>query len=264
MSARVNDDEAPAEGARGIRGRVERDGILPAVDDEGRRAHRGEPRNEIEVAETLPHRLLDPPGDAEGSEVARGDGVGEVAGDADLEQPLAIRLRVALAEPRRGELGAHRLHLGALLTSGELLLELLAVPPGEGRRVEEDEPSGGAELTTARSLERMEQREEPAPRVAHNGQRVDVELLDDGGEIVDVRPPGYGRAVLRLRAAASALVVEEELVPVGEPQHLRQHVVVVCSGASMQHEQSRRASRAVRAPRSEEHTSELSHLVISY
>src|ERR1035438_1199815 len=91
----------PGDGLRAL----QRDGILEAVDDEGGAAHVGEAAREIELAEALPDRLLHASGDTERRQVGGAMWVGEVAGDAQLEGPLAIRAGIAFPEAGSGEVG---------------------------------------------------------------------------------------------------------------------------------------------------------------
>lgn len=72
--------------------------------------------------------------------------MGEVAGDAELERPLAIRRRVGLAKATGRQLGAEARDIGASLAARELGLELLAPGERERGRVDEDESAGRADL----------------------------------------------------------------------------------------------------------------------
>src|SRR5688572_3754094 len=142
MSAVLEDYEPGTEGfRRGFRGR-ERDRILASVHDQRWDLDGPERRAEIEVPEAAPDALLHPADDPERCEVAGTRRIGEVAGDAELERTLAVRLGVALPEARRGELRAKPLNHRALLPSRELGLELLPVAPGDGRRVDQSEGLG--------------------------------------------------------------------------------------------------------------------------
>src|SRR4051812_32295000 len=124
MSAPFENHEARAEcGGGGFR-RRQRDRVLSSVDEQGRYRQPPERRNEIEITETRPDALLDATDDAKRREIAGTRGVGEVAGDAQLEATLAIRIRVAFSQARLGELAAKGLDGFALLPSRELGLEL--------------------------------------------------------------------------------------------------------------------------------------------
>src|SRR5262249_33861188 len=102
----------------------------------------------------------------------------------------------------------------------------------------------------------VEQRQERAPRIANDEWRIDAQLRDDVLEILDVRLPGDGgltSSVVEPRLAAAALIVEEQLALGAvrgalEPQHLRQHVVVMGARAAVQEEQPFAAGGAVGAP----------------
>ena len=61
----------------------------------------GELVGEVVAGEALPHGLLHARDDAERRELARARGIGEVAGDAELEDALRVRGGVALAQPGR-------------------------------------------------------------------------------------------------------------------------------------------------------------------
>ena len=69
-------------------------------------------REKIVVAEALPYGLLDAASHTEGREIASGARVRKVAGDAELEAAMAVRIHVALAEARGGQLVAERLYFG--------------------------------------------------------------------------------------------------------------------------------------------------------
>jgi hypothetical protein len=104
------DDEPGVQGIRrGLR-RRERDRILSAMYDERRDFDGIElpRREEIELVETLPYRLLHAPGDAKRRQVVRRRWVGEIAGDAQLEVSPAELFRITLAQARRRQLGAQR------------------------------------------------------------------------------------------------------------------------------------------------------------
>ena len=66
-------------------------------------------------------------------------GIGEVAGDAELEASLAVLLEIALTKAGRGELLAKRLDLGTLLTPRKLALELIPKSSRHGRGIDENE-----------------------------------------------------------------------------------------------------------------------------
>ena len=96
-------------------------------------------RKEIVVAEAVPYSLLRPRDYAEGRQVFGVLGICEISGDAQLEQPMAIRVRISLAKARRLELGSHLLNGLTLLPFSKLVLELNAVSFGERSRIDENE-----------------------------------------------------------------------------------------------------------------------------
>ena len=115
MSAVVENDEPGSERASGNFRRLERDWVLSSMDDQGRHRDVGEPGRQVEITETAPDALLDSTDDAKWREVVRASGVGEVAGDTELEAALAVRVWISLAQTGRGELRAHLLDNRSLL-----------------------------------------------------------------------------------------------------------------------------------------------------
>ena len=99
----------------------------------------GKPGRQVEITEAAPNTLLDSADDAKGREVVRASGVGEVAGDTELEAALAVRVGISLAQTGRGELCAHLLDDGSLLAPRELRLELLAVLASDGSWIEKNQ-----------------------------------------------------------------------------------------------------------------------------
>ena len=85
--------------------------------------------------------------------------------------------------------------------------------------------------------DRVQQREQPAPRVADERERLERELTHESREILDMCPPGDGRAILTSRTSAAALVVEDQPVVARKLEHLRQEIVVRRTRAAVQHEQ---------------------------
>src|SRR5438270_7045184 len=98
VAAVVQDDAHRAEGTRGRLGRRERNRIVPPVNQQRRHLKPAERGNQVVVAERAPDGLLHSAGDAKWREVVRSPRIREVAGDARLERPLAIRLRVPLPQ----------------------------------------------------------------------------------------------------------------------------------------------------------------------
>jgi len=112
MSAVIENDEPGAERASGNFRRLERDRVLSSMDDQGRHGAMGKPGCQVEIIEAAPNTLLHSADDAKGREVVRASGVGEVAGDTELEAALAVRIGVALA--RFNQAVTDRLLAGAL------------------------------------------------------------------------------------------------------------------------------------------------------
>jgi hypothetical protein len=206
MSAVVENDEPGAERASGSLRGLERDRVFSAMDDQGRNRDMGERRRQVEITEAAPHALLDSAHDAKGREVVRASGVGEVAGDTELEAALAVRIGVALAQAGRGELRAHLLDRGSLLPARKLRLELLPVRARDGSGIDENQGTGNWRLATGGC--RVEHRQQPTPRVADDFGAIERQLAGDGGEVFDVGLPGYWRWVIgpRLTASASASI----------------------------------------------------------
>ena len=74
------------------------------MDHDCRQADLSQPRLKVEIGEAPPDALLHPANHAERREVAGSLGVCEVAGDAQLEGPVAVRFRIALSQVGRREL----------------------------------------------------------------------------------------------------------------------------------------------------------------
>src|SRR4029078_12450064 len=98
-----------------------------AVQDDRRDSQRPERGTGVEIAQTVPHRLLHTTRDAKRSKIAGVFGIREIPRHAELERAFAVCLRVALAQPRSGELGALRLYPPGVLPVSEILLELAAM-----------------------------------------------------------------------------------------------------------------------------------------
>jgi hypothetical protein len=62
---------------------------------------------------------------------------------------------------------------------------------------------------------------------------VEAKLASDRGCIVDVGAPCDRRRIVGTRLATAALVVEDELVILGEVEHLRQQILVICAGSAV-------------------------------
>jgi hypothetical protein len=148
MSAVFEDDEARAQGGGCRLRRCQRNRILSAVDDDGRDVQLGQCGQQVEVAEGRPDALLDAPDDAKRREVAGACGVGEVAGDAELEAALSVRVGIGFAKTRGAELGAKPLNDFTLLAACELGLELRAMRAADGGGVNKREGTGNRERGT--------------------------------------------------------------------------------------------------------------------
>src|SRR5262252_3946149 len=83
VSRTIDRHELRAERSRGARRRLERDRVLPSVDDQGGNMDGVELawREQIEIVETLPDRLLNAARHAKRREIVRCGGIGEIAGD---------------------------------------------------------------------------------------------------------------------------------------------------------------------------------------
>src|SRR5256885_14598921 len=100
MPAVFQDEATSAQGTREGLGGRERNGVLSAMRDENRHSQVSQRGLEVIVAERAPDGLLDPSGHAKGGQIARTPRVGEVAGDAELEGALPVRLGIPL--PKTG------------------------------------------------------------------------------------------------------------------------------------------------------------------
>src|SRR5690242_18937023 len=106
------------------------------MDDQGRHGAMGQHGCQVEITEAAPDTLLHSADDAKGREVAGASGVGEVAGDTELEAALAVRVGISLAQIGYRELLAHLLDGGSLLAPRQPLFELLAVFASDGSWIE--------------------------------------------------------------------------------------------------------------------------------
>jgi hypothetical protein len=75
-----------------------------------------------------------------------------------------------------------------------------------------------------------------------------MEFGDDRREIVDLCTPGDWRGIIGPRTASSALIVENQLELIRKIEEVRKEVVVVRSGAAMEHQKAGRTLPAVAAP----------------
>jgi len=100
---------------------------------------------QVIFAEAVPGRFLHASHDPKGGEIVGLARVYEVAGDPELEEALAVCLRVALTESRGGQRFASRDQLRGIAPPAEVLVEFHPVPPVDGRRADECEPSRGGE-----------------------------------------------------------------------------------------------------------------------
>src|SRR5450759_3536201 len=80
----------------------------------------------------------------------------------------------------------------------------------------------GAEMWSSRLFDCVQEREHRSPRVPDDRQRGEPELLDHRSQILDVGPPGDRNPRVGLGAAASPLVVKEQIVLLAQVEHLRQ------------------------------------------
>ena len=122
-------------------GRRERNGILATVDDERRNGHSLERsiREQVEITETFPDRLLHATGDSKRCEIVYGGRIREVSGDTQLECSLAIGVRVELAQAGVSELRPQLHHRRIGLTPQEFRFELTPEFARDGSRIDEHE-----------------------------------------------------------------------------------------------------------------------------
>src|SRR5690242_11053801 len=116
----------------------------------------------------------------------------------------------------------------------------------DGSWIEKNQGTGDWRLTTGGC--RVEHRQQAAPRVADDLGAVERQLVGDGSKVFDVGLPGYGRGVIRSRLAAPALVIEHQLVILGQREHLGQEILVIGSGTSVENEEPAPARWTISAP----------------
>src|ERR687896_100886 len=75
-------------------GGLERNRVVPPMQNQHGNFYLFDALQEVEVTKTFPDLLLDATDHAKRGEIAGAPWVGEVAGDRDLEHPLAVCLRV--------------------------------------------------------------------------------------------------------------------------------------------------------------------------
>src|SRR5688572_21240335 len=159
-------------------GSLERNRVLPPVQNEHGTLYLFDALQEVEVTKTFPYLLLDATCYPERGEIACPLGVGEVAGNRQLERALAVRVRITLAQPGLRQLLAKPLNRCAGLPLREVRLESRAKGARDRCRLDEYE-TRRRRANLGRALEgvdRIEQREQPAPRIAHDRQGLAREL----------------------------------------------------------------------------------------
>src|SRR3954471_2165739 len=73
-------------------------------------------------------------------------------------------------------------------------------------------------------------------------------LVDYTTEILDVRLPRNGALRIRFGSSSASLIVENQVVILAEPQHLRQQIPMIGSGTAVEDDQSGRALLPVFRP----------------
>jgi hypothetical protein len=106
-------------------------------------------------------------------------------------------------------------------------LELRTILSRNRRRVNQDEAP-----RPNRACSRRQKRQERAPRESDDGRRFQLEFGDNGRQILDLSPPGYGAR--RRRSAPAALIVEERLTPLGQVQQLGLQISLISPRAAVQ------------------------------
>src|SRR5690242_2714612 len=195
---------------------------------------------EVVVAQAIPDRLLHFAGDAERREVPSRSRIREVARYAQLEAAVPIRGKIPISETGGGEFVPKDLHLRTRLPAVELALELLSKTSGYRRRIDEHEsPRRGGRATGGR-FAGVEERKQPTPGIADDGERLQLELGDQLTEVGYVRLPSDPFALRSLGSGASTttLIVKDQIPPVCavgrvEPKHLREEVIVVRPGSAV-------------------------------
>jgi hypothetical protein len=128
--------------------------------------------------------------------------VPEVPGDRELERALAIGVGILFPQSRLPEGLALPRNLRMCHALREASLELRAVLRVERGRRDQREPSH-----PLRPGRRVEQRQQPAPGVAHQGGWSDAPQLDQRVEVVHMLAPPHRYVARHRRAPSASLVV---------------------------------------------------------
>src|SRR5687768_6928765 len=140
MSAALEHHEACIGKRTGKRlGSLERNRVVPPMHNQHGNFYLFDALQEVEVTKTFPHLLLDATDHPERGEIVRPAGVGEVAGDGQLEGALTVGIRIPLAKSGLRELLSNPLNRRARLSLTEVGLELRAVGTCGGGGIDEDE-----------------------------------------------------------------------------------------------------------------------------
>src|SRR5687767_12649763 len=231
-------------------GSLERNGVVPAMQNQHGNFYLFDALQEVEVTKTFPHLLLDATDDSERGQVVGAGRVREVAGDGELERALAIGVWITFTQPRARQLLPELEQRRARLPLAEVGLELRPISAGHRCRIDEGEAQWGRR-GLASALERfhgIEQGEQTAPRIANDREWLADGISRDQAEVGDVSLPGDWGAILGLRLPTSPLVVEDHVVLLGQREHLREEIIVMRARSSMENEQPRRAFTPVRRP----------------
>src|SRR5581483_4426956 len=136
----------------------------------------------------------------------------------------------------------------------EAALELRPPPGGEGGGRDQGEPCDAPGV-----LQRVEDGEQPAPRVAEERQPLEPPVGAQRLEIGHVLAPADGHVAPHRCPAAAALVVVAERAAPGEPVVLGEQVVVVGPRAAVQHHRGRTVPHR---PGVETHAVDLDHRLV--
>src|SRR3954466_4604954 len=103
--------------------------------------------DEVEIAQTLPNRLLNATHHPERREVCRFVRIGEISGHSQLESALAVGRGISLPESRRRQIVTQALDRRTGLTTRELHLELPPILQRQRRRIDQRHSTGVFQLT---------------------------------------------------------------------------------------------------------------------
>src|SRR5512135_255893 len=234
VAAPVECVELRAEERCRLAGGLDRDGIVLAVQHEGRQPQPPKGGAEVVVVQASPDLLLGASDDAKRRQVAGPGRIVEVGDDRQLEQPALVGPGVPLAKPAFPERQPLRYELWRETPLGEAPLELVSGGAPGGGGADQREP-----IEPIGVLGRVELGQEPAPGVAEDDEAVEGPELPERLEVGDVLAPADRDVPRHRRPPAAPLVVIHQLPSQSERVEAGEEVAVVGAGAAVEDDDRR-------------------------